>query len=408
MSSPSLPNSSLLSPGALDGIRVLDFTGVIAGPYCARLMADLGAEVIKIEPPNGDLLRVASPRRKGRTPYFAQLNAGKDSISIDLKEPGAVELVLDLVEKADVAIQNFRPGVLADFGLGYEAMKARKSDIVYCNLSGYGQEGPARNYSAYAPIVHASAGLDLTMVSHQDDQGTPLNGSVPFADYLTGVHGTTAIMAALFRRERTGQGDEIDIAMADVIINIQAFELQETQHPLPVDRILYRPLKAKDGLFVVTPLSGKNFRDLINAVGHPEWAEEMPLDGPDFALNWRKLLDAVEVWATDRTAEECEQIISAGGCPVARHRSVLDALQSEQSLYRGNRIEMDDGGGKFYVPNTPLRMRNSEASLKPTTPTLGQGNESILKNWLDMSADEISNLTKKGILFKPKKRTKKA
>ena len=134
----------------------------------------------------------------------------------------------------------------------------------------------------------------------------------------------------------------------------------------------------------------------------------MPLDGPDFALNWRKLLDSVEVWATDRTAEECEQIISAGGCPVARHRSVLEALHSEQSLYRGNRIEMDDGGGKFYVPNTPLRMRNSEASLKPTTPTLGQGNESILRNWLDMSADEISKLTEKGILFKPKKRTKKA
>ena len=403
MSSPPL-----LTAGALDGIRVLDFTGVIAGPYCARLMADLGAEVVKIEPPNGDLLRIASPRRKGKTPYFAQLNAGKESVSIDLKEPGAIELVLDLVEKADVAIQNFRPGVLANFGLGYEAMKARKPDIVYCNLSGYGQEGPAKSYSAYAPIVHASAGLDLSMISHQDDKNAPLNGSVPFADYLTGVHGTTAIMAALFRRERTGKGDEIDIAMADVIINIQAFELQESQHPLPVDRLTYRSLKAKDGRFVVTPLSGKNFRDLINAVGHPEWAEEMPLDGPDFSANWDKLLSAVEEWAADRTADEVEQIISAGGCPVAKHRSVLEALQTEQSIHRGNGIEMDDGGGSFIVPNTPLRMRESESRLKPTVATLGQGNESVLKIWLNMAADEITDLTQKGVMFKPKPRAKRA
>jgi len=136
-----MATQSNLTVGALDGVRVLDFTGVIAGPYCARLMADLGAEVVKIEAPIGDLLRIASPRRKGKTPYFAQLNAGKDSISIDLKKPGAIELVLDLAEKADVAIQNFRPGVLADFGLGYDALKARKPDIIYCNLSGYDKTG---------------------------------------------------------------------------------------------------------------------------------------------------------------------------------------------------------------------------------------------------------------------------
>ncbi|PCI48731.1 MAG: carnitine dehydratase [Moraxellaceae bacterium] len=396
---------SNLTAGALDGIRVLDFTGVIAGPYCARLMADLGAEVVKIEAPIGDLLRIASPRRKGKTPYFAQLNAGKDSVSIDLKKPGAIDLVLDLAEKADVAIQNFRPGVLSDYGLGYEDLKVRKPDIIYCNLSGYGQEGPGKNHSAYAPIVHASAGLDLTMISHQEGVDIPLNGSIPFADYLTGVHGATAIMAALFRRERTGQGEEIDIAMADVIFNVQAFELQEHQHPLPVDRLIYRALSAKDGYFVVTPLSEKNFKDLIKSVGHPEWAEEIPLRGPDFASNWRKLMDALEEWAVDRTAAECEKIISAGGCPVAKYQTVLEALQSEQSLHRGSCVEMNDGCGSFLVPNTPLRMKQADASIKSKVSTLGQDNESILQAWLDMSANEIDSLTQQGVLFKPKPRS---
>ncbi|MCK9994339.1 MAG: hypothetical protein Dbin4_02859, partial [Alphaproteobacteria bacterium] len=125
-----------VTPGALEGVRVIDFTGVIAGPYCARLMADLGAEVIKVEAPIGDLLRMTMPRRKGRSTYFGQLNAGKKSICLDLKDPRAVELVLKLAEKSDVAIQNFRPGVMRGFGLGYEHMKARNPKIIYCNMSG--------------------------------------------------------------------------------------------------------------------------------------------------------------------------------------------------------------------------------------------------------------------------------
>jgi len=253
--------------------------------------------------------------------------------------------------------------------------------------------------------VHASAGLDLTMISHQDDVEVPLNGSIPFADYLTGVHGSSAIMAALFRRERTGLGEEIDIAMTEVMFNVQAFELQEYQHPEPVSRILYRALQAKDGCFVVTPLSAKNFRDLIKSVGHPEWADKFPLRGPDFAINWRKLMDALEEWAIDRTADECEQTIREGGCPVAKYCTVLEALQSEQSVYRNSVIEMDDGAGKFLVPNTPLRMKHSDASLKPTVAALGQDNEAILKTWLDMSSEKIDQLTAQGVLYKPKARS---
>ena len=396
-----------LTPGALDGIRVLDFTGVIAGPYCTRLMADLGAEVVKIEPPNGDLLRSVVPRRKGKSPFFAQLNAGKNSIAIDLKDQKSIELILNLAEKADVVVQNFRPGVLRGFGLGYEAMKRRNPKIIYCNMSGYGQHGPAEGYSAYAPIIHAAAGLDLTIVEHQTSIDTPVNGSVPFADYTTGVHGATAIMAALFRRERIGEGDEIDVAMADVIFNMQCFELQEAQHPEPVPRTVYRALKAKDGYFVVNPLSAKNFKDLTQAVNHPEWIEKYPLDNKDFAKNWDQLMLAIEDWAQDRSADECEQIIRDGGCPVAKFRTVLEGLQSEQSQYRGSGVVMNDGVGDFLVANTPLRMNAAEASIKPSAPDLGEGNESVLRKWLGMSDDELATLSESGILYKRKPKPKK-
>ena len=393
-----------LSPGALDGVRVLDFTGVIAGPYCTRLMADVGADVVKIEPPTGDLLRGAAPRRKGRTPYFAQLNAGKSSISVDLKDPRAVELVLKLTETADVAVQNFRPGVLRKFGLGYEQMKARKPDIIYCNMSGFGQEGPSSGYSAYAPIIHASAGLDLAMISHQDGMERPLNGSIPFADYITGVHATTAIMAALFRRERTGKGEELDIAMTEVIYNVLAYELQEAQHHEPVPRAKYKALRAKDEYFVVNPLSPKNFIDLVNAVGHPEWLEKYPLHVPERTANWEKLMVEIENWASDRTAAECEQIIRDGGCPVARFRTVDEALAEEQAKFRHSGVEIDDGGGTFIVPNTPLRMNDAEARIKEKVSMLGDDNSTILRDWLGMSDGEIAELTEAGVLHQPEQR----
>ncbi|HEX4888904.1 MAG TPA: CoA transferase [Alphaproteobacteria bacterium] len=391
-----------VTPGALEGVRVIDFTGVIAGPYCARLMADLGAEVIKVEAPIGDLLRMTMPRRKGRSTYFGQLNAGKKSICLDLKDPRAVELVLKLAEKSDVAIQNFRPGVMRGFGLGYEHMKARNPKIIYCNMSGFGQEGPAADWAAFAPIIHAYAGLDLAMMTWQEDKDKPINGSVPFADYMTGVHGNAAIMAALFRRERTGKGEEIDIAMTDVIFNALTNELQEANFKTAGARLVYRALKAKDGMFVVNPLSPNNFADLSRSCGHPEWPAKYPLQVAERVQNWINLLNEVEAWAKDRTVAEVEQIIREGGCPVARLNRVEDAMQEPQSLFRQCAVEIEDGAGSFTVANTPLRMCDSESRIREHVPFLGENNAEILSGLLGVSQAEFEKLVQDGVVQKEK------
>ncbi|HAK63050.1 MAG TPA: carnitine dehydratase [Alphaproteobacteria bacterium] len=395
-----MPLGAHMTPGALDGVRVIDFTGVIAGPYCTRLMADLGAEVIKVEPPIGDLLRMTFPRRKGRSTYFGQLNAGKKSICLDLKDPRAVELVLKLAEKSDVAVQNFRPGVMRGFGLGYEHMKARNPKIIYCNMSGFGQEGPSKDWAAFAPIIHAAAGLDMAMMSWQQDNTKPLNGSVPFADYMTGVHGNAAIVAALFRRERTGKGEEIDIAMTEVIYNALTNELQEAKMGAAGSRLLYRAIRAKDGLFVVNPLSPNNFADLCKSCGHPEWLEKYPLMTPERQQNWINLLNAVEEWAKDRTAAECEEIISAGGCPVGRLRRVEEALDEPQAQFRQSAVEIEDGAGSFTVANTPLRLCDSESRIREHVPFLGENNAEILCDVLGLKQGELTALIEEGVVQK--------
>lgn len=393
-----MPAHTSGAPGALEGVRVLDFTGVIAGPYCTRLMADLGAQVIKIEPPMGDLLRLAQPRRHASSAYFGQLNAGKQSVCLDLKQPRAVELALQLAAISDVAVQNFRPGVMRGFGLGYSDLKAQNPKIIYCNMSGFGQAGPTADWAAFAPIIHASAGLDMAMMAWQDDPAKPLNGSVPFADYMTGAHGNSAILAALFRRERTGRGEEIDIAMTEVIYNALSYELQDASFGTPGGRLKYRVLRAKQGMFVVNPLSPNNFTDLCNTLGHPEWLQKYPLRTADRARNWSMLLDEVELWAQAYTAEECERIIGKGGCPVARLRTITEALAGPQAQFRQSSVEIEDAAGAFTVANTPLRMGESESRIGGRVPVLGEHNQQVLGGLLGLSQAELDVLAQAGVM----------
>ncbi|HBC53569.1 MAG TPA: carnitine dehydratase [Alphaproteobacteria bacterium] len=385
--------------GALDGVRVLDFTGVVAGPFGTRLMADLGAEVVKVEPPSGDLLRGAPPRRDGKSPYFGQINCGKKSISVDLKDPRARDLVLQLVDKTDVVIQNFRPGVMRNFGLGYDDLKQRKPDLIYCSISGYGQHGPASGRAAYAPIIHAASGYDLAVMSYQDHLDRPLNGANATADYLAASLAMGAISAALLKRERTGKGDEIDIAMTEVMQNILAYEIHELQFKAERQRPNYGPVRTKDGFIIVNPISPKNFSDLANAVGHPEWLEQFPLNTKDRLKNWSLLMAELEKWTRERTAEECEEIIREGGCPCSRYRDVWESMHDPQVDAREGVVEINDGTGPYLIPTTPLRLMQSEARPKPFVPELGGNNAEILQSWLGMDQSDIDRLAEQGVLF---------
>src|SRR4029077_9135388 len=174
--------------GALSGLRVLDFTTTIAGPHCTRLLADLGAEVIKIEALEGDMMRTRPPLRNGVSTSFGQLNAGKKSIALDLKTPQAVEAVRRLVATADVVVENFRPGVMHRFGLDYEALAPIKTGLIYCAISGYGQTGPSSQLPAYAPVIHAASGYDLAHMAYQGEERRPDYCGIYIADVLTGTY----------------------------------------------------------------------------------------------------------------------------------------------------------------------------------------------------------------------------
>ena len=245
---------------ALAGLRVLDFSIMLAGPYCARLCADMGADVLKIEPPEGDDMRQRAPLRDGQSAYFGQLNAGKRSLALDLKLPEAIALVRRLVGEADVLIENFRPGVMERLGLGQEAMRALNPKLVYCSISGYGQTGPAAERAAYAMIVHAASGFDRTLARYAGESDRPAPGAVFVADVLGAIFAYGAIQTALVQRARTGHGQHVDVALMDCMLNLLVYELQEAQFPVATPRPTYGPLRAADGDVLVVPITRAQLR----------------------------------------------------------------------------------------------------------------------------------------------------
>src|SRR5262245_32179290 len=193
-----------MSTEILDGLRVLDLTTTIAGPHCARLLADVGASVIKIESPEGDMMRTRPPLRDRASTSFGQLNAGKQSIALDLKQPAAVEIVKRLAARSDVLVENYRPGVMRRLGLDYPVLAAAHPALIYCAISGYGQTGPSSGRPAYAPVIHAASGYDIAHLSYQEGRTRPDNNGIFIADVLSGTYAFGAILAALHHRTRTG------------------------------------------------------------------------------------------------------------------------------------------------------------------------------------------------------------
>src|SRR5580658_1115498 len=300
----------------LAGIRVLDFSIMLAGPYCARLLADVGADVIKIEPPEGDDMRLRTPLRDGNSAYFGQLNAGKRSLALDLKSAEAIKLVHQLVAEADVLVENFRPGVMDRLGLGYEALRKINPRLIYCSISGYGQAGPAAERAAYAMIVHAESGFDRSLMRYAGDRDRPAAGAVFVADILGGIFGFSAIQTALVQRGRTGEGQRIDVALMDCMLNLLVYELQEAQFPIHASRPTYGPVRALDGDILIAPITPRNFAALCEVTGQAELATD-----PRFATvpargaNWTAMMQVIEQWTKRHTARECIAALEKAGVP---------------------------------------------------------------------------------------------
>ena len=382
--------------GPLDGIRVLDLTNMLSGPYCTRLLADLGAEVIKVEPIHGDHNRGRRPMREGHSSFFGHLNCGKKSIVLNLKTTEGIEAALAIARQSDVVVENWRPGVATRLGIGYEAVRALKSNIVYCSISGFGQIGPNAHRPAYAPIIHAASGFDLAQVEYQGG-GKPQNTATYTADVFGGMSAFAAIQSALFHRSQTGEGQYIDVALLDGMLNILVAECQEAQAPTNTKVRVYPPLQASDGFIVIAPTSQKNFEALTKVIGREAW-----LTDPRFSTtvnrekNWAEMMTLIEGWTCERSSSECETLLVAMGVPCTRYQSAAEAMTSSQVVARGALTQVADAVGEYMVPNAPFQMPGLHVAPRREVPALGAHTESVLTGLLGLTLEQASACSRAG------------
>ena len=362
----------------LDGIRVLDLTRIISGPYCTRLLADCGAEVIKVEPLGGEHMRHKQPMRGGASTYFGHANAGKKSVTIDFRSPEDVARIRELAKSCDVAVENFRPGVVSELGLDYPSLAAERPDIVYCSISGFGQTGPRANAPAYAPILHAVSGHDMAAQSY-DGADRPAKSGIWYADIMGGVYAFGAIQTALIGRLRHGHGQFIDVSLMDTMINLMILEVQEAQTPSAFPRWLATPVRAADGHVMAIPITGRNFERLADAIDRPELR-----DDPRFNTqlpreeNWQALMAEIEAWTSNRPAAVTEAHLMAAGVPCARYQTVAEAVEDPQTVSRGLMANIEDGTRAFRVPNAPFLFGEAPLGVGGTVPDIGQHTTEIL------------------------------
>jgi crotonobetainyl-CoA:carnitine CoA-transferase CaiB-like acyl-CoA transferase len=381
---------------AMEGLRVLDFTTTIAGPHCGRLLADLGAEVIKVEAPEGDMMRTRPPLRDGASTSFGQLNAGKKSIALDLKSPQGVEAAQRLVATADILVENFRPGVMRRFGLGYDALSDIRPELIYCAISGYGQTGPSSQLPAYAPVIHAASGYDLAHMAYQGEARRPDYCGIYIADVLTGTYAFGAIMAALYERQSTGRGQMIDVSMLESMLSLTLSEIQAAQFTVPpLGRPIFGPIAAKDGYINLSIASERTFQNLAIASGHPEWITD-----PRFAqyqnrrAHWGQLIDELETWSKERSTQEVQALFDKHGVPSSPYRTVREAMADPQLAHRQAFAEIRDAGGTFLALNPPFRMSGAKTAAGPYAAALGEHTEKLLTE-IGYGAVEIATLVAK-------------
>src|SRR5579871_2300889 len=345
------------------------------------MLADMGAEVIKIEAADGETMRTRPPVRNGCSTAFGQLNVGKKSLVLDLKSDGAKEVVRRLAAQADIVVENFRPGVMRRLRLDYDSLAPSNQRLIYCSISGYGQTGPSAELPAYAPVIHAASGYEMAHLAYQPGRERPDYCGIYHADVFSGTYAFGAISAALYHRSITKLGQHIDVSMLESMLCLTLNEVQWSQFTVPPPpRPMYGPIETADGYVMVAIASEKTFQGLVDLIGHPEWVSD-----PRFATysdrrdNWGHLMDAVEVWSRTLTTEQCLVGLNKAGVPSSAYRTVAQALADPQLAHRKALAEVEDGGGTFKVMNPPFRMSGAKVAAGKRAATLGEHTRALLK-----------------------------
>jgi crotonobetainyl-CoA:carnitine CoA-transferase CaiB-like acyl-CoA transferase len=391
-------NDQGIATRSFEGLRVLDFSTTIAGPHCTRMLADMGAEVIKIESAEGETMRSRPPVRNGCSTAFGQLNVGKKSLVLDLKTPKAIEIIRRLVADSDVLVENFRPGVMRRLKLDYGSLRELNPKLIYCSISGYGQTGPSAELPAYAPVIHAASGYEMAHLSYQPGRSRPDYCGIYHADVLTGVYAFGAVSAALYQRHGTQEGQHIDVSMLESMLSLTLNELQWSQFEVkPTQRPMFGPVETADGYVMLAIASEKTFQSLIKVIGHPEWISDSRFTKySDRRDNWADLMNGVETWSRTLTTEKCLTDLNGHGVPCSAYRTVAEALRDPQIAHRGALSEVGDGGGTFKVLNLPFRMSGATVSAGKRMATLGEHTVAFLKE-TGFSEDEIAAFSGKSL-----------
>jgi CoA:oxalate CoA-transferase len=392
----------------LDGVRVLDFTRVLSGPHATRTLCDLGADVIKLEPPDGDITRFGFPRVNGLASYFVQQNAGKRNVSVDLSTNEGVDIALRLADRCDVLVENFRPGVMARLGLGYDIVAARNPGVVYASISGYGQTGPWVDRRAYAPVVGAEAGW--TKAQGDVRGGSYANDPHSNADVYTSLECVTGILAALFARERTGRGDYVDVSMAQTLLYVNEHahdhlwsgevEPPEVRSFQPAD---YPVLTVANGETVIVsghPAERGTFERYVRALGVAHLVDDARFDDvPSRLTALAELIEELQQAALRfGSAATLETACAQHGLAVGVLRSVREVCATDWALATDATVEVTDrGAGTMRVPNVPWRFAGAELRSGGTPKYRGEDNRHVLTE-LGYDADTIDELERRGVV----------
>ena len=393
----------------LEGIRVLDFTRVLSGPHATRMLSDLGAEVIKVEPPMGDMTRFAMPRVNSLSSYFIQQNVGKKNISLDMTKPQAVELLKKLVSHCDIVIENFRPGVMRKMGLDYETLSQLNPRLIYTSITGYGATGPWTTRRAYAPVVNAESGI----TKHQGDVrgGQYANDPHSHGDVYTALEAASAMLAALYQREQTGAGQYIDVSMAETMLYVNEHAHNQMWTGVePVGEIRsfqpadYPVLTVADGSMVVVsghPAERGTFDYFVAAMQQPELLSDPRFSDVETRLkHFDELMDIMRAWAkTVPTSDEIESRLSQHELAVGRLRSVGELADTQWALEREAVVLVSDrGDSTVRIPNSPWHFSGSDTTTQGDAKYRGEDNRAIFSEIAGVSDEEIAQLEIEGVL----------
>ena len=390
-----------------NNLLVLELGQAVAGPYIGTLLADLGAEVIHIERPKvGDLARHWIPIRGDLSFYFGVVNRNKKSMTLDLKQEKGKEIFFKLAEKADVIIENFVPGVVSKLGVDYEAVKKVNPDIIYCHVSGFGQDGPYRERPAFDQLIQGEAGI----ISYTGTRETPCKINVPITDLLASMYGAYAVLAALLRREKTGGGMEIDVSLFDcavtMMLNLMNMAIVEgmkdeelrmgTKYFLATP---YEPYPAGDGKLVnVVVATEWHWKEFCKAVG----LEEL-LDDPRFATNQQRLKHREELEKIivekfkEKPRDEWIEILLKAGVPCGAVNTIQEVVEHPQTKFRRTVVDVEYPGlGKIKLFNNPVKFSGFEVDVR-RPPRLGEHTEEILER-LGYARDEIESLREESVV----------